>query len=65
MYVAKINNLLKHHGAVPLEALGPMQLHRLHRVKAVPGRNGRLQNALKVPSPNLHWVNARLAPCGR
>ena len=27
MYVAKINNLLKHHGAVPLEARGPMQLH--------------------------------------
>jgi len=32
----KMNNLPKHHGAGPQEARGPMQLHRLHRLKAGP-----------------------------
>jgi len=32
-----MNNLPKHHGAGPPEARGPMQLHRLHRLKAGPG----------------------------
>jgi len=32
----KMNNLPKHHGAGPPEARGPMQLHRLHRLKAGP-----------------------------
>jgi len=31
-----MNNLPKHHGAEPPEARGPMQLHRLHRLKAGP-----------------------------
>jgi len=35
-YLAKINNLPKHHGAGPTEARGPMQPHRLHRLKAGP-----------------------------
>ena len=33
---AKKNNLPKHHGAGPPEARGPMQLQRLHRLKAGP-----------------------------
>jgi len=32
-----MNNSSKHHGARPPEARGPMQLHRLHRLKAGPG----------------------------
>jgi len=32
-----MNNLPKHHGAGIPEARGPMQLHRLHRLKAGPG----------------------------
>jgi len=32
----KMNNLPKHHGTGPPEALGPMQLQRLHRLKAGP-----------------------------
>ena len=32
----KMNNLPKHHGTGPPEARGPMQLHRLHRLKADP-----------------------------
>jgi len=35
----KMNNLPKHHSAGPLEARGPMQLHRL---KAGPGEHRRL-----------------------
>jgi len=35
-YLAKINNLSNHHGAGPPEARGPMQPHRLHRLKAGP-----------------------------
>jgi len=35
-YLAKINNLPNHHGAGPPEARGPMQSHRLHRLKAGP-----------------------------
>jgi len=31
-----MNKLPKHHGAEPSEARGPMQLHRLHRLKAGP-----------------------------
>jgi len=31
-----MNNLPKHHGAGPPEAPGPIQLHRLHRLKASP-----------------------------
>jgi len=33
-YLAKMNNLSNHHGAGPPEARGPMQPHRLHRLKA-------------------------------
>jgi len=33
-YLAKMNNLPNHHGAGPPEVLGPMQLHRLHRLEA-------------------------------
>ena len=33
-----MDNLPKHHGAGPPEARGPMQLHRLHRLKAGPDR---------------------------
>jgi len=33
----EMNNLPKHHGAGPPEARRPMQLHRLHRLKAGPG----------------------------
>ena len=36
----KMNILPKHHGAGPPEARGPMQLHRLHRLKAGPGGAG-------------------------
>jgi len=34
-YLAKMNNLPNHHhhGAPPLQVRGPMQLHRLHRLK--------------------------------
>jgi len=35
-YLAKMNNLPKHHDAGPLEARGLIQLHRLHRLKAGP-----------------------------
>jgi len=35
-YLAKLNNLPNHHGAGPPEARGPMQPHRLHRLKAGP-----------------------------
>jgi len=35
-YLAKINNRPKRHGAGPPEARGPMQPHRLHRLKADP-----------------------------
>jgi len=35
-YLAKMNNQPNHHGAGLLEARGPMQLHRLHRLKAGP-----------------------------
>jgi len=35
-YLAKINNLPNHHGAGPPEARGPMQSHRLHRLKVGP-----------------------------
>jgi len=31
-----MNNLPKHHGAGPPEVRGPMQLYRLHRLKAGP-----------------------------
>jgi len=31
-----MNNLPKHHSAGAPEAWGPMQLHRLHRLKAGP-----------------------------
>jgi len=46
VYLAKMNNLPKHHGAGPqrrgaTEARGPMQLHRLHRLKAGPGWDGQ------------------------
>jgi len=40
VYLAKINNLLKHHGAGPAEARGPMQLHRL---KAGPDHQNTLR----------------------
>jgi len=33
-YLPKINNLAKRHGAGPPEARGPMQSHRLHRLRA-------------------------------
>ena len=33
---AKMNNLFNHHGAGPPEAWGPMQPHRLHRLKPGP-----------------------------
>jgi len=33
---SNMNNLSKHHGARPPEARGPMQPHRLHRLKASP-----------------------------
>jgi len=36
-YLVKISNLLNHHGAGAPEARGPMQPHRLHRLKAGPG----------------------------
>ena len=35
-YLEKMNNLPKRHGAGPPVALGSMQLHQLHRLKAVP-----------------------------
>jgi len=37
VYLAKINKLTNHHGAGPPEARGPMQMHRLYRLKAGPG----------------------------
>jgi len=33
-YLAKMSNQSKRHGAGPSEARGPMQPHRLHRLKA-------------------------------
>ena len=33
VYLAKMNNLPKHHGAGPAEARGPTQLHRVYRLK--------------------------------
>jgi len=38
-----MNNLLKHHGAGSPKARGPMQPHRLHRLKAGPGFDGRMK----------------------
>jgi len=43
----KMNSLFKHHGAGPPEVRGPMQLHRLHRLKAGP--------ACDNPSKNLEY----------
>jgi len=37
VYLAKLNNLPKHYGAGPPEERGPMQLHRLHRLRNGPG----------------------------
>jgi len=38
---AKMNNLFNHHGAGPPEAWGPMQPHRLHRLKPGPVKHCR------------------------
>jgi len=37
LHLAKMNNLPKHHGAGHPDGGGPMQLHRLNRLKAGPG----------------------------
>jgi len=39
--MAKMNNFHKHNGAEPPEAQDPMQLHRLHWLKAGPGHMKR------------------------
>jgi len=46
-YLAKMNNLPKHRGMGPQEARDPMQLHRVHRLKADPDHNSP-----GVPSDN-------------
>jgi len=43
-------NLPKHHGAGRPEARGPMQLHRLHRLKAGPRCHLSLGNSVRIPS---------------
>jgi len=40
-YLPNINNLAKRHGAAPPVARGPMQPHRLYRLKAGPARKVR------------------------
>jgi len=45
-YLAKINNLPNPHGVGPPEARGPMQLHRLHRLKAGPDPNVSLAGSV-------------------
>jgi len=45
-YLAKINNLADHHGTGPPEKRGPMQSHRLHRLKAGPEYNTYTRNQL-------------------
>jgi len=42
-----MNNPPKHHGARPPEARGPMQLHRLHRLKAGPGAGKQASNLFR------------------
>jgi len=41
----KMNNLPKHRGAGPPVVRGPMQLHRLHRRKAGPGKTKVLSDS--------------------
>jgi len=46
-----MNNLPKHHGAVPPEVRGPMQPHRLNRFKAGPVhtfRHKRFSDSVKL-----------------
>jgi len=49
----KMNNLPKHHGAVPPEARGPMQLHRLHRLKASPAH---IYGCYSSPTSRSWWI---------
>ena len=43
-----MNNMTKHHGAGPSDARGPMQLHRLHRLKAGPGPGRQVTKVFKM-----------------
>jgi len=43
-----MNNQPKQHGAGPPEARGPMQLHRLHRLKAGPDYHSQLASAMEL-----------------
>jgi len=43
-----MNNLPKHHGTGPPEGRGPMQLHRLHRLKASPAFSIQLDESTDV-----------------
>jgi len=48
-YLAKKNNLPNHHGAGSPKARGPMQLHRLHQLKAGPACNEHLSYLVFTP----------------
>jgi len=56
VYLAKMNNLPKHHGAGPPEVRGPVQLHCLHRLKAGPGCSGERVGASLAIFPHLFHV---------
>jgi len=47
-YLAKINNLPKRHGVGPPEGRGPMQPHRLHRLKAGPDYHSIITFVLSI-----------------
>jgi len=54
-YLAKMNNLPKHRGMGPQEARDPMQLHRVHRLKADPDHNSpECQATMKILMKRLH-----------
>jgi len=57
----KMNNLLEHHGAGPPEARGPLQLHRLHWLKAGPAQTHPKQRSLfYISSRCTLWKKGRL-----
>jgi len=55
----KKNNLPKHHSAGPTEARSPMQLHRLHRLKAGPGNNSLFRLSKNAVSNEMCGITSR------
>ena len=62
VHLAKMNDLPKHRGAEPPEARVPMQLHRLHRLRAGPDADldvcsawWDIANSMYYPQPQAHW----------